>query len=142
MEKIVYYCAHSCSALKRIEFKQNAELEDVHYKKKKKGGVGGDLELPRNTGFKSIDIKTFPQFKNAEMFYTWILRGSCDTLVELDLTHNRDIPLQQKLLACVVTSHSLKVLKVEMVPMNLYEFTGLDELVIECRSFEKGTDHS
>lgn len=93
LEKIVYYCAESCKALKRIEFTQKADLEDVHYIKKKKGGGGGDLEMPRNTGFKSIELKCFPQFKNALMFYTWLLRGSCDSLVELDLTHNRDVQL-------------------------------------------------
>jgi hypothetical protein len=67
----------------------------VHYKKKKKGlygaAAGGELEMPKATGFYSISIKSFPQFKNAEMFYTQVLRGSFDTLIALDLTHNTDI---------------------------------------------------
>jgi hypothetical protein len=60
VENITYYVVQCCKNLKFIEFRQDAEIEDVEYKKKgrRKGG-GGELEKPRNTGFRNVNIKCF-----------------------------------------------------------------------------------
>lgn len=100
----------------------------------------GELEIPKPTGFKVMTLKTFPQFKNANLFYSNILRGSFETLVSLDLSQIKSTTLQQELLACLTDSKKLKKLTVELVPVNLNQFTLLEELTIKHHSTDQSKE--